>query len=165
MDYDLTSGHLSVQHGQCLITDIQWSIGHLEAQRGIEDLTPAPHMLHGIENLDDGFELYFVREDLRLHTDLTMWRETTTLGVIIDVDPGAKLSTGRSRIPIVAGDVYRLDPNKRHGAINPGFLAFLARDYRTGQEPAPDVFRMKAYAVLKRHLDHVRCPYRENAHV
>ena len=150
--YDMAAGHLAVAHGDPAFASIDWASGLCEQGQSIESFVEREHMIYGIEMNDTDLELILVRGDLRLHTDLTSSSSLATVGLILQADAGAEITTGRSRLPIRAGDVYRLDPNRLHGAFNSGLLAFVARDYRHWQEPTPADFRIRACEQLKRHF-------------
>lgn len=161
MSYSNTAGHLSVLRGDPILTDIDWEAGHVEPSQTIEDLVTKPNLLHNMNTHDNShYELYMLLGSLPLHTDFPLWKDTRTLGLIVEADEGSYLTSGPSRIALQPGDVYRIDPNKRHGVFTPGFFVFIARDYPAGKEPEPTQFKTQASAWLREYLDAVKCPYR-----
>lgn len=70
------------------------------------------------------------------------------MGMILECEADFVLTTGRSRVPARAGDVYLLDPFKRHGAETSGFYAFAALDVRPGGDVCPERFRDRAIVDL-----------------
>lgn len=63
------------------------------------------------------------------------------MGMILECEADFVLTTGRSRVPARAGDVYLLNPFKRHGAETSGFYAFAALDVAPGADMCPERFR------------------------
>ena len=149
MPYSETSGHLSVMRGAPLITDIQWN-----QSEEFSEVKKRPHILHGVKTQDDRYyELYMLMGSLPLHTDFPLWKETRTLGLIVEAGEDAYLTSGPRRLSLRPGDVYRIDPNKRHGVLTSGFFVFIARDYPAGREPDPYNFKMNANDWLRAYLD------------
>lgn len=70
------------------------------------------------------------------------------MGMILECEADFVLTTGRSRVPARAGDVYLLDPFKRHGAETSGFYAFAALDVAPGADMCPERFRDRTISEL-----------------
>jgi len=151
--YDEAVGHLAVQRGSLDLPRTNWAALLGEPHQSLDKAIGEKHLLNGIEGTDVDFEIYLIRDRLRLHTDLTLFPCMVTLGLILACDEGACITTGRSNITVSPGDLYRLDPNKMHGAHGYEFLAFISYDYRQGHEPEPAKFRheaLRAFMVVAR---------------
>lgn len=152
--FDLRAGHIALSHGPMPITGIDWP-ALIRSLNDTDDADLDDHFLYGIEprGISLRVDFYMMRADLKLHTDLTMHPGMTTLGVIVAADPDLLITTGQNSLPAQAGDVYHLDPTKRHGTRTKGFLAFATQDYLGHQIPPPGEFRAIALTELTKLLD------------
>lgn len=77
---------------------------------------------------------------LPLHVD-EVGSDMSTLGLIAVADEDLELNAGGRHVEASPGDMFVLDPARRHGAETKGMLVFGARDLRKHELPKADKAR------------------------
>ena len=147
-----TAGHISIFEGAKL---------NFNNQLIEQKITSKRNVLNGFEDgainilytryWDKGeISIYHVQGKLELHTDIAP-DEEMTMGMILQADNDLILTTGRSHTSAKPGDIFTLDPNKRHGANTNGSLVFAATDYHKALVPSAGCYRQ----IIDREIDRI----------
>lgn len=73
-----------------------------------------------------------------------------TMGIVLQGSEDLQLNASGSRIEIGEGDIFALDPKKRHGAETNKSFVFATRDYRLHELPTLEKFRRKTEKDLRK---------------
>jgi hypothetical protein len=134
------------------ITQIDWALLACPLDESFHEFL-TPHLLQGIERRRrwpySDLEFYVSTGSLPLHVDDLGPENGLIIGMILECADDFELTTGRSRAAAKAGDVYLLEPGRRHGALTEGFYAFAALDVPVGGDVCPERFRKRVVDELR----------------
>lgn len=115
-------GHLSLADTPLDVSSVDWDLVSRDwGQTAIDGLSflPIP--------IDLKSSLFICRGRLRLHTDVVDYG-TASVGLITDCAEDFALITHGNRINAAPGDIFILDPHKKHGAETASDFLFLVLD-------------------------------------